>query len=111
MLKIAVFAPTPKAKDDTATIARPGLFQSARSAYRTSCNNVVMSLFSFRPWRDDTVGARVGDRLAEVLMLVREQKADGIFLGHIPTEQFHRRLQIGVRKPLDGLLQVRVGGL
>ena len=44
-------------------------------------------------------------------MLVPEKVADGLFLGHIPAEQFHRRLQIGVRKPIDGLLQIRVGGL
>ena len=44
-------------------------------------------------------------------MLVPEKEADGIFLGHIPAEQFHRRLQIGVRESLDGLLHVCVGGL
>src|SRR5215831_2429978 len=110
MEKIAVFAPTPKARESTATIAKPGLFQSIRSPYRTSCNSVVMSLFLLRPWRYDTVGARIGDRLAEVLMLVREQVADSLFLGHISTEQFHRRLQVGVRKLLDRLLHVRVGG-
>src|SRR6185369_1058278 len=86
--------------------------------YRISCNNVVIqtspgcrSLFSLRPWRYDTVGARIGDRLAEVLMLVPEKVADGIFLGHVPAEQFHRRLQIGVRESLDGFLHVCVGGL
>src|SRR5215467_3257080 len=111
MLKIAVFAPTPNARESTATIANPGLFRSTRSPYRTSCNSVVMSLLLLRPWRYDAVGARVGDRLSEVLVLVREKIADGLFLGHIPAEQFHRRLQIGVRKPFDGLLHVRVGGL
>ena len=44
-------------------------------------------------------------------MLVPEKEADGIFLGHIPAEHFHRRLQVGVRESLDGLLQVCVGGL
>src|SRR5947207_14951785 len=39
MLKIAVFAPTPNARDSTATIVKPGLFQSTRSPYRMSCNN------------------------------------------------------------------------
>jgi hypothetical protein len=34
-------------------------------------------------------------------MLVPEKEADGIFLGHIPAEQFHRRLQVGVRESLD----------
>jgi NAD(P)-dependent dehydrogenase (short-subunit alcohol dehydrogenase family) len=42
MLNIAVFAPTPKARESTATIVKPGLFQSTRSAYRISCNNVVI---------------------------------------------------------------------
>jgi hypothetical protein len=42
MLKIAVFAPTPKARESTATIVKPGLFQSTRSPYRISCNNVVI---------------------------------------------------------------------
>ena len=42
MLKIAVFAPTPNARESTATIVKPGLFQSTRSPYRTSCNNVVI---------------------------------------------------------------------
>src|SRR5205823_14765751 len=122
MLKIAVFAPTPKARESTATIVKPGLFRSARSAYRISCNNVVIKtprvaspgcqrLFLLRPWRYDTVGARIGDRLAEVLVLVPEKEADRIFLGHIPAEQFHRRLQVGVRESLDGFLQVCVGGL
>src|SRR5204862_4204481 len=96
------FAPTPKASESTATIAKPGLFQSTRSPYRTSCNNVVIqtpqSLFLLRPWRYDTVGARIGDRLAEVLMLVPEKEADGTFLGHISAEHFHRRLQVGVRE-------------
>src|SRR3984893_13567653 len=148
MLKIAVFAPTPKARESTATIVKPGLFQSTRSPYRISCNSVVIktpssgsyrihipkrpqrggteprcssdplpaspgcqSLFLLRPWRYDTVGARIGDRLAEVLVLVPEKEADGIFLGHIPAEQFHRRLQVGVRESCDGYLQVCVGGL
>src|SRR5438067_9438839 len=122
MLKIAVFAPTPKARESTATIAKPGLFQSTRSAYRISCNNVVITttrvaspgcqrLFLLRPWRYDTVGARIGDRLAEVLVLVSEKEADRIFLGHIPAEQYHRRLQVGVRESFDGFLQVCVGGL
>jgi hypothetical protein len=44
-------------------------------------------------------------------MLVPENVADGIFLGHIPAEQFHRRLQIGVRESVDGFFQVCVGGL
>ena len=44
-------------------------------------------------------------------MLVPDKEADGIFLGHIPAEQFHRRLQIGVRESLDSFLHVRVGGL
>ena len=69
------------------------------------------SLFLLRPWRYDTVGARIGDRLAEVLMLVPEKEADGTFLGHIPAEHFHRRLQVGVRESLDGFLQVCVGAL
>jgi hypothetical protein len=42
MLKIAVFAPTPSAKESTAMLVKPGLFQSARSPYRVSCNNVVI---------------------------------------------------------------------
>src|SRR5262249_28843118 len=42
MLKIAVFAPTPKARESTATIAKPGLSQSTRSPYRISCNSVVI---------------------------------------------------------------------
>src|SRR5262245_30772832 len=66
-------------------------------------------LFLLRPGRYDTVGARIGDRLAEVLMLVREEVADGTFLGEILAEQFHRRLQVGVRESLDGFLQVCVG--
>src|SRR5208282_3019053 len=33
MLKIAVFAPTPKARESTATMVKPGLFQSTRSPY------------------------------------------------------------------------------
>jgi hypothetical protein len=32
----------PKARESTATIAKPGLFQSTRSPYRISCNNVVI---------------------------------------------------------------------
>src|ERR1700757_1266289 len=70
MLKIAVFAPTPRARESTATIAKPGLFQSTRSAYRTSCNSVVIPtpVFLLRPRRYDAVGARIGDRLAEVFM-------------------------------------------
>jgi hypothetical protein len=36
MLKIAVFAPTPKAGESTATMIKPGLFQSSRRPYRTS---------------------------------------------------------------------------
>ncbi len=44
-------------------------------------------------------------------MLVPKKEADGIFLGHIPAEQFHRRLQIGVRESLDGFLHVCVGRL
>src|SRR4029077_18913644 len=114
MLKIAVFAPTPKARESTATLVKPGLFQSTRSPCRTSCNSVVIAtpgLFLLRPWRYDTVGARIGDRLAEVLVLVPEKEADGLFLGHIPAEQFHRRLQVGVRESLDGFLHVCVGGL
>src|SRR4051794_637559 len=117
MLKIAVFAPTPKARESTATIVKPGLFQSTRSAYRTSCNNVVITtprtaspgcqrLVLLRPWRHDAIRAGIGDRLAEVFMLVPEKVADGIFLGHIPAKQFHRRLQVGVRQPLDGFLQI-----
>jgi len=47
----------------------------------------MQSLFLLRPWRHDAVGARIGDRLTEVLMLVAEKVADGIFLGHIPAEQ------------------------
>jgi hypothetical protein len=39
---VAVFAPTPNARDSTATLVKPGLFQSARSPYRASCNNVVI---------------------------------------------------------------------
>src|SRR5262249_28351443 len=69
------------------------------------------SLVLLRPGRYDTVGARIGDRLAEVLMLVREEIADGTFLGKILAEQFHRRLQVGVRESLDGFLQGCVGGL
>jgi hypothetical protein len=46
MLKIAVFAPTPKARESTATIAKPGLFRITRSPYRTSCKSVVMQT----PW-------------------------------------------------------------
>src|SRR5206468_6527204 len=99
MLKIAVFAPTPKARESTATIVKPGLFRSTRSAYRVSCNNVVIEtprvaspgcqrLFLLRPRRYNTVRARIGDRLAEVLMLVRKKIADGLFLGHVPAEQF-----------------------
>ena len=42
MLKIAVFAPTPKARESTATIVKPGFFQSTRSPNRMSCNNVVI---------------------------------------------------------------------
>src|SRR5437868_8413601 len=119
MLKIAVFAPTPNARESTATIVKPGLFQSTRSPYPISCNSVVITtpstgcqrFFLLRPWRYDTVGARIGDRLAEVLVLVPEKEADGIFFRHLPAEQFHRRLQVGVRKSFDGFLQVCVGGL
>src|SRR6195256_3219739 len=120
MPKIAVFAPTPNARESTAMIVKPGLFQSIRSAYRIPCKNIptprapspgCQRLFLLRPWRYDTVGARIGDRLAEVLVLVPEKEADGIFLGHIPAEQFHRRLQVGVRESFDGFLQVWVGGL
>src|SRR5437016_4051688 len=49
MLKIAVFAPTPKARESTATIVKPGLFQSSRSAYRISCNSVVIKTPSSDP--------------------------------------------------------------
>jgi len=57
-------------------------------------------------WRYDAGGARIGDRLAEVLMLVPEKGADRIFLGHVLAEQFPRRLEVGVRKSVDGFLQV-----
>src|SRR5436853_4883736 len=87
MLKIAVFAPTPNARESTATIVKPGRFQSTRSAYRMSCNSVVIDDPSsgslLRPWRYDSVGARVGDRLPEVFMLVPEKEADSLFLGHV----------------------------
>src|SRR5436853_5632553 len=67
MLKIAVFAPTPNARESTATIVKPGLLRSTRSAYRTSFNNVVIRtprvaspgcprLLLLRPWHYDTVG-------------------------------------------------------
>jgi hypothetical protein len=36
MLKIAVFAPIPKASVSTATSVNPGLFTSIRTAYRKS---------------------------------------------------------------------------
>ena len=42
MLKIAVFA-TPKTRESTATMVKPGLFQSTRRPYRISCNNVVIA--------------------------------------------------------------------
>jgi hypothetical protein len=32
MLKIAVFAPTPKARESTATLVKPGLFQTQPQA-------------------------------------------------------------------------------
>src|SRR2546430_1764135 len=104
MLKIAVFAPTPNARESTATIAKPGLFRSTRSAYRMSCNNIKtprvpspgsQRLFLLRPWRYYTVGARIGDRLAEMLVLVPEKEADGIFLGHIPAEQRSEERRVG----------------
>src|SRR5580700_396858 len=39
-LKIAVFAPMPRAKVRTATAVKPGLFASIRQPYRMSCSKV-----------------------------------------------------------------------
>src|SRR5262249_17905818 len=83
---------------------------AVRNAYPAIAwsSNPSRSRFLLRPWRYDTVGARIGDRLAEVLVLVPEKVADSIFPGHTPAYYFPRRFQSGVRKPLDGLLQVRI---
>src|SRR6516225_2695411 len=42
MLKIAVFAPIPKARVSTATAVKPGDLNNIRDAYRMSCNSVFM---------------------------------------------------------------------
>jgi hypothetical protein len=39
-LKIAVFAPTPRARETTATAVKPGLTRSSRTAWRTSRQSV-----------------------------------------------------------------------
>src|SRR5215831_652981 len=43
MLKIAVFAPMPRARVETAMIANPGFFNSIRAPYRVSCHSASIS--------------------------------------------------------------------
>ena len=68
----------------------------------------VVSEDLLRPWRHDAIGSCVGNRLAEVLVLIAEQEMYGLLLRHIASEQFHRRLQVCVRQAFDGLLQTGV---
>src|SRR5262249_37141211 len=42
-LKIAVFAPIPRASVITATMAKPGLLSRVRTPYRASCQNLSIS--------------------------------------------------------------------
>src|SRR5271154_3858268 len=44
-LKIVVVAPIPSARVRMATAAKPGLFASIRSPYRTSCHSVCIVRF------------------------------------------------------------------
>src|SRR5689334_3461487 len=60
-----------------------------------------------RPRRHDAVHARVRDRLAQVLVRVRDHDHHGVALGAVLAEDVHRLREIAVRGVGDGLLGVR----
>ena len=61
-----------------------------------------------RPGGNHTVGARVRDRLPEMLVLIFENQHQRVLLGHVFSEQFHGRLQVVVGKSRNRFLQIGV---
>src|SRR5580704_8018720 len=64
-----------------------------------------------RPGRNHAVGARVGDRLPQMLVLIFENQKERALLRHVSSEQFHRRLQVVVGKSRNRFLQIDVRSL
>ena len=57
-----------------------------------------------RPGRNHAVGARVRDRLPQMLVLIFENQHQRVLLRHVFSEQFHVCLQVVVGKSRDRFL-------
>jgi len=63
------------------------------------------------PGRHYAVGARVRDRLPQMLVLICEDVHHRALLGPVSSEQLHSRLQVGVGKSCNRFLQIDVRSL
>ena len=58
-----------------------------------------------RPGRDHAIGARVRDRLSQMLVLISEKQHHRALLRQVMSEQFRRRLQVAFRESRNRFLQ------
>src|ERR1041385_9266893 len=64
-----------------------------------------------RPGRNHAVGARVRDRLPQMLVLIFEDVHQRVLLRPVSSEQFHRRLQVVIGNCRNRFLQIEVRSL
>jgi hypothetical protein len=55
------------------------------------------------PGPNYAIAARVGDRLAEMFVLIFEKQHQRTLLGHVSSEQLQRRLQFVLESPVIAL--------